>query len=289
MDISHGFQGHLDGLVALVSVARLNVTNVGGGPPALWDLQSPDFFIKVHKSYMILYMTNNSNTPVYGKMAVFKPRKNINNSVQTPGYLANQDLSNKDSVTNEYLSNQVGIPNDLYSEYPGVTDLVAATSLADMGWTWHNSPSFNRYWKGKMKNVTWAPMECKKFIFKMRKSFSIDALSEYSLSPSTSSLTADWTEPGIYLSPSDTGFSYMHKGRGFFVSFLLHGIPARDATDSTIGLTQPNMDLYWLNAYKYSWNTPSRREYHVNPNPLAVAAPNIVQMFSPTPGAVVLG
>lgn len=296
LDVAHGFQGHYDGLVALAQVAQMNVKSLGGAPTA-YSLGTPNVYVKVLKSYMILYMTNNSNTPVYGKMAVFKPRKNINVVEQTPGQLAGFDISGQNAGTrpqNEYVNNQAIANLGFDTTYPGysMTDDVAATTLTDMGWTWQNSPSFQRYWKGKMKKVDWAPMECKKFVFKFKRGFTIDCTSEYTLQPSTATVpgTGVWeTTPDIYLTPSDSGFAYMHKSRGFFVSFLMHGIPARDATGTQIGLTQPNMDMYWLNAYKYGWNTPNKKEFHVNPNPLATIAPQIVQMFSPVAGPVVVG
>lgn len=301
LDVAHGFQGHYDGLVALAQVAQMNIKNLGGGPPVAYSLGKPNTYVKVYKSYMILYMTNNSNTPVYGKMAVFKPRKNINVVEQTPGQLAGFDISGADqstfagpSVQNEYVNEQALANLGFAQTYDGYgpTDDVRTTTLTDMGWTWQNSPSFQRYWKGKMKKVDWGPMECKKFVFKFKRSFTIDCTSEYTLQPSTTTVpgTGVWeTTPDIYLTPSDSGFAYMHKSRGFFVSFLMHGIPARDATSTNVGLTQPNMDMYWLNAYKYGWTTPNKKEFHVNPNPLAAIAPQIVQMFSPVAGPVVVG
>lgn len=290
LDIAHGFQGHLDGLVALAQVARSNYF-ISGLPPV--SLNHPDCTVRVHKSYMILFMTNNSNTPIYGKMAVYKPRKNINDIKLLPSALANQDLSFKQYVANEWLGDQQLVNDGFLTTYAaatGATENVRSTNLTDLGWIHQNSPSFNRYWKGKLKDVSWAPMECKKFTFKMRKRFVIDCNTEYTLQPSTSASTQTWADPNsLYLTPSDSGFSYMHRSRGFFVSFLMHGIPARDAGDATVGLTQPKMDMYWLNAYKYSWSAINRREFHVNPNPLGAITPQIVQMFTPTAGPPVNG
>lgn len=294
LDIAHGFQGHLDGLVALAQVAKQNIYNNGTTVPI--ELNHPDTTVKVHKSYMILYITNNSSTPVYGKMAVFKPRKNINDTSQLPSAIATNDLQHKDSVANEWVADQtlqglVGAAPP-YQSYIGATDAVRSTALSDLGWIWHNSPSFQKFWKGKIKDVVWAPMECKKFTFKMKKRFTIDCNSEYSLQPSTTAVGGGQTWHDIdnmYLTAQETGFSYMHRGRGFFTSFLLHGIPARDSTDTSVGLTQPKMDLFWLNAYKYSWTPVNRREFHVNSNPLASITPQIVQLFTPTAGPPING
>lgn len=77
----------------------------------------------------------------------------------------------------------------------------------------------------------------------------------------------------------------MARGRGFFVSFLLHGIPARAEDSLSVGLTQPKFDIYWLNAYKYGWRDPNYREYHVNPNPLESDQPSVaIPGFGTLPG-----
>lgn len=283
IDIAHGTSAHYDGLVMLQAIAKNNVTQTAPGPPPTFEPYMNDQFLHVKKSYMVLYMTNNSATSVYGKMAVFKPRKHINAIQMFPGPLANADLAQPNAVRNEWL-NPVSIGNlgyqQFYNQYEDMAELVGPTGLTDMGWIWQNSPSFRRIYKAKVRTVNWAPMECKKFIFKMKKHISIDTATEYTGGPATTAAAfVDYTNPGPFswvITPTGTGFAEMHAKRGFFVSFLLHGIPARDADDLGVGLTQPKMDLYWLNAYKYGWSELSRREFHVStPNPLNTAAASV--------------
>lgn len=294
LDFAHGTSAHYDGLVMLQAVAKANLQQTDPGPPPVFQPYMADQFLQVKKSYMILFITNNSATSVYGKMAVFKPRKHVNAVQMYPGPLANADLAQPIAVRNEWLSiNQQY--QGFYSQYDNMTDLVAPTALTDMGWVWQNSPSFRRWYKGKLKNVTWAPMECKKFIFKMRRPINIDTATEYTLNPATTTeATVAFTQPGPnswVITPNGTGFQEMHARRGFFVSFILHGIPARDADDTSVGLTQPKMDIYWLNAYKYGWSELARREFHVNsPNPLGVFTANVaIPGFGTLPGAPQLG
>lgn len=283
MDIAHGHSTHYDGLVALGAVAQNNVQKVEGTP----DTYSPMFadrFLNVYKSYMVLYMTNNSSTHVYGKMAICKPRKHINSPNMHPGLIADHDINGMNgAITNEYLSSQslanLGVDTN-YNAYNDMTELVGGTSLNDLGWVWHNSPSFKRFYKAKIRTCDWAPMECKKFIFKMKRKINLDTATDYTMMPATSTgiPTPFIVNPVTtwYVNAVSSGFSEMHQRRGFFVSFLVHGIPARDEAGTTIGLTAPAFDMYWLNAYKYGWSSPGRREYHVNvPNPLGEVEPQV--------------
>lgn len=308
MDVPHGHQTHFDGLVALQAVATQNVQNA----TTHYHPQSMDRYLNVQKSYMVLFITNNSATSVYGKMAVFKPRKGINDLHMWPSKIASDDLNGKDADTgagpnmpaNEWISAQSMVNlgnNNEYNDYLGLTDMVGPTNLTDMGWIWQNSPAFKRYYKGKIRTVTWAPMECKKFTFKMKKRINIDTSAEYTMRPATGDLLAGGltgNNPAQYggaldwmLSSQQSGFSEMHPRRGFFVSFLLHGIPARADDDGGVGLTQPKMDMYWLNAYKYSWSSPNRREFHVStPNPLGAITPFVaIPGFGTAPGAPQVG
>lgn len=292
VDIAHGHQSHYDGIVAMQQAAKMNIAYGISPAPTAPDIAST--YCRVKKSYMVLFITNNSVTPVYGKMAVFKPRKHINLVSLQPSAVANADIeSSTGPVANEYVSQQayanLGIgPN--YSDYDGFTDGVLPTNLTDIGWIWQNSTSFKKYYKGKIRNVTWGPQECKKFTFKMRKSFSIDAYTEYTLRPATSpnpSLLGWDTTANFYTQPTQSGFAEMHAKRGFYVSFMLHGVPARDSADTTVGLTQPKMDMFWLNAYKYSWSDPTRREWHMGgDNPLGSVVPQFaIPGFGTVPGA----
>lgn len=283
VDIAHGSSAHYDGLVMLQAVAKGNLVTTATGPPPTFGPYMADQFLHVHKSYMILFMTNNSATSIYGKMAVFKPRKHINAVQMYPGPIANADLAQPTAVRNEWMSIQtlsnVGL-QQFYPQYEDMTELVAPTGLTDMGWVWQNSPSFRRLYKAKIKNITWAPMECKKFIFKFRKPITIDTATEYTCQPATTAAAfVPFQQAGAnswVITSNGTGFQEMHAKRGFFASFLLHGIPARSADDLEIGLTQPKMDIYWLNAYKYSWSELARREFHVSsPNPLGNVAPSV--------------
>lgn len=305
VEIPHGHSTHYDGLVALGAVAQMNVFR---DVDLSYQPSFADRFLNVKKSYMVLFMTNNSATSVYGKMLIAKPRKGINNPEMWPGRIASNDLNGKDTnagagqnaPTNDWVSVQalgnLGLA-DAYEEYTGLTDMVGPTNLTDLGWIWHNSPAFKRYYRGKIREVTWAPMECKKFTFKMKKRINIDTSSEYTLRPATANLGGgnipfqygganDWM-----VSASQTGFAEMHAKRGFFVSFLMHGIPARADEDGGVGLTQPKMDMYWLNAYKYGWSSPGRREFHVStPNPLGAVTPFVaIPGFGTAPGAPQVG
>nr|QXP07741.1 MAG: putative capsid protein [Arizlama virus] len=287
-DIVHGHQTHYDGLVALQCVAtgnmKLNTTD--------WEPRMNNGMTKVLKSYMILYMTNNSSTPVYGKMCVARPRRHVNDLVQYPSPIAEADLRERDLIPNE-AGNQYNAFSAVSTQYNqlDVTANVGGTSLTDMGWVWHNSVSFRRQFKAKIKEVNWAPMECKRFIFKFKRRVSIDHMSEYTMSPATSNANPNqWEDNPYYLLPVNSGFSEMHAKRGFFVSFLMHGIPVSGATpnEGVVGLTQPKMDLYWLNAYKYGWQAVNKREYHVStPNPLGSITPQMVNFGNPTAGNVV--
>lgn len=284
IDIGHGTSSHYDGLVMLQTVAKQNVNVTAVGPPPTFEPYMADQFLHVTKSHMVLFITNNSSTAVYGKMAVCKPRKHINSGNMFPGTLAQADLANK-----SYVGNEWNLPNSMYgattyADYGGMTDLVIPTGIADIGWVWHNSPSFRRYYKAKIRTVNWAPMECKKFIFTMRKRITIDTASEYTAEPATSQVATSAgdtpftvTNPLSWaISARDTGFAEMHARRGFYVSFLVHGIPARNAADNAIGLTQPNLDVYWYNAYKYGWSALNKREFHVSsPNPLSAITANV--------------
>lgn len=303
VDIVHGHSTHYDGLVALQSVATQNVS----ATEANWNPTFADRFLNVKKSYMVLFITNNSATSVYGKMGVFRPRKGINNPVMWPTPIASNDLNGRDAasagpnaVTNEWLNpfNLTGFSaGEAYDDYTNMTDKVGPTNLTDIGWVWQNSPAFKRYYRGKIHNVTWAPMECKKFTFKLKKRINIDTSSEYTLRPATSALPAG-SAPFAYggaldwvITSSQTGFSEMMPRRGFFVSFMLHGIPARGDNDVSVGLTQPKMDMYWINAYKYAWSSPGKREFHVStPNALAATTPFVaIPGFGTVPGAPQVG
>lgn len=139
-----------------------------------------------------------------------------------------------------------------------------------------------------MKNVTWAPMECKKFTFKMRKGVTIDLASEYTMQPATTATAPPvpfLDTPQYYLQPKDTGASVMWRGRGFNLSFLVHGVPARSEDNLSVGLTPPKFDMYWINAFKYGWQDPTYREFHVNPNPLEEQIPTMaIPGFGSLPG-----
>lgn len=301
VDILHGQSTHYDGVVALQAVAKMNISTQDGG--VNWLPERPIGKVHIYKSYMVLYMTNNSATPVYGKMAICRPRKNINVMNLTPGVLASGDIQGPtNNVTNEYISPEAigniwglapGTMNQ-YSDYAGLTELVQQPEgVTDIGFIWQNSPAFKAHYKIKMQNVTWAPMECKQFRFKMKKNVTIDLASEYTMQPATTASAYPrpfFETPTYYLAPKDTGASVMHRGRGFSLSFLLHGIPARSEDNLSVGLTQPKFDLFWLNAYKYGWTDPTFREYHVNPNPLEVAVPNVaIPGFGTLPGPPQLG
>lgn len=298
IDIAHGTSSHYDGLVMLQAVTKNNWSVTATGPPITYQPYMNDQFLHVKKSYMVLYMTNNSATAVYGKMAVFKPRKHINAVQMYPGPLANADLAQPNVVRNEWM-NPTMISDaggqGFINGYEDMTELVGPTGLTDMGWIWQNSPSFRRLYKAKVRTVNWAPMECKKFIFKMKKNITIDTATEYTGAPATTAAEfVDWTVPGPWswvITPTGTGFAEMHAKRGFFVSFLLHGIPARNATESAVGLTQPKMDIYWLNAYKYTWSELNRREFHVSaPNPLGTDPPVVaIPGFGSLPAAPQVG
>jgi hypothetical protein len=267
-----------------------------------------DRFLNIKKSYMLLFMTNNSATSVYGKMIVCKPRKGINSTNMWPSVMASADINGAQTTApgpnlaaNDWV-NPVTYTSILgvaeYQDFLGMTDLVGPTNLTDIGWLWHNSPAFQRYYKRpKVREITWAPMECKKLTFKFKKRINIDTSSEYTFRPATSELpdnvttfqfggALDWTA-----TPALTGFDEMHAKRGFFVSFIMHGIPARATENGPIGLTQPNMDLYWINAYKYGWSSPGRREFHVStPNPLGSGVPVVaIPGFGTAPGNPQLG
>lgn len=281
MDIAHGHSTHYDGLVALGAVAQQNV-QVTVGTPNTFAPVFADRFLNVYKLYMILFMTNNSSTHVFGKMCICKPRKHINNPNMQPGLLADHDINGANgAVANDWqapgqMSGYFGTNN--YNGFNEMTDNVGGTGLNDMGWVWQNSASFKRFYKGKIRTVDWAPMECKKFIFKMKRRVNLDTATDYTMMPAT---TSDVPTPFVtnpvsswYVNADSTGFSEMHARRGFYVSFLVHGIPARDEANTSIGLTAPSFDMYWLNAYKYGWSSPGRREYHVNtPNPLGEITP----------------
>lgn len=300
IDVAHGLSSHYDGLVALQAVAKMNITSSGGGSPT-WTPGRAIGTLQVYKSYMVLYMTNNSSTPIYGKMAVCRPRKGINAVSVTPGPCASADIMGPGiNVPNEYAMQawiQALNGIDEYEEYTGLTDQVQQPQgVTDMGFIWQNSPAFKSMYKIKMKNITWAPMECKQFRFKMKKTVNIELSTEYTLQPDTTSTAAprSWSQPPTYyLDPKDTGASVMARGRGFFVSFLLHGIPARTVVENVetgVSLTMPKFDIYWLNAYKYGWRDPNYREYHVNPNPLEAEQPTMaIPGFGSLPGPPQLG
>lgn len=294
LDIAHGTSDQYDGIVALQAVAKMNVDLINPegtnhAPVRPWGT------VVIFKSYMVLYMTNNSATPVYGKMAVIRPRRGVNHSTVLPSALASADIIGPGSnVANEYLNPDALITldqHDTYAAYAGMTDKVQTTlGVTDMGFIWQNSLAFKRYYKIKMKNITWAPMECKQFRFKMKKPVNMEVASEYTIQPATGTINPleppNWLQqPRYYLQPKDTGNSIMARGRGFFVSFLLHGIPARAEDSLSVGLTQPKFDIYWLNAYKYGWRDPNYREYHVNPNPLESDQPSVaIPGFGTLPG-----
>lgn len=299
IDIAHGLSSHYDGIVALQAVAKMNVGI--NGPSSTWSPWRPTGTVQIYKSYMVLYMTNNSSTPVYGKMAICRPRKGINAVSLTPGPCASSDIEGPGSnVPNEYVGpgilESIGM-KDRYDEYTGLTDLVQQPQgVTDMGFIWQNSPSFKRMYKIKMKNITWAPMECKQFRFKMKKTVNVDIATEYTLQPDTTGTSPVHflgSDPIYYLDPLDTGNMVMARGRGFFVSFLVHGIPARtvvDEVETGVSLTMPKFDIYWLNAYKYGWRDPTYREYHVNPNPLEAQQPTMaIPGFGTLPGPPQLG
>lgn len=293
VDIAHGLSTHYDGIVALQAVAKMNMKFSTTLYP-----NKPIGKVHIYKSYMVLYMTNNSATPVYGKMAVCRPRKGINTQQVSPSSLASFDLQGPvNNVPNEYVGQDIylnaSLPNT-YSGSVGMTDRVfPPVGITDIGFIWQNSPAFKSMYKIKMKEITWAPMECKQFRFKMRKNVSVDIASEYTLSPATtaSSLPRPFLDdPTYYLNAKDTGMSVMGRGRGFFLSFLLHGIPARSEDNLSVGLTQPKFDLFWLNAYKYGWQDPNYREFHVNQNPLESEVPSVaIPGFGTVPGPPQLG
>lgn len=300
-DIPHGLSSDYDGLVALMAAAKANVTHFGAAPPAGgWAPYWPNGTLSVKKSYMMLFITNNSSTPVYAKMAVFRPRKHVNTANMQPSSLADVDITNNgDRVTNEW--DRMGTVSTLYPqtypEYLGMTDDVEAGGLADIGMIWQQSPSFKRFYKGKIKNLKWAPMECKKFLFKKR-GFGLDLATEYTMQPATTNPTnypVEWNAGTVpptayYVTPVQTGFETMHQRRGFFVSFLAHGIPCSSdptAQPTQMTLTAPMFDMYYINAYKYGWSPHTYRETHFNANPLsAVLDP---WMAIPMPGAIQSG
>lgn len=301
LDFGHGLQTHYDGLVALGAVAQMNVFKTAVGPPSTWKPDFADRFLNVYKSYMVIFITNNSSTAVYGKLMVARPRKHINDPDMYPGRLASNDLFGaQGSVPNDWVSRQ-GIANlgleTNYADYGDMTDKVAPTSLNDIGWVWHNSPSFKRYWKGKIKSFTWAPMECKKFTFKFKRRVNVDTASEYTMNPATTdpaNVPVDFMVNPVQdwmLTPAESGFSQMHRGRGAMISFLVHGVPARD-DQGGMGLTIPNLDCYWINGYKYGWSSPGRREFHVSsPNPLTDSTDVQVAIpaFGSAPGPIQVG
>lgn len=285
-DIPHGLSSDIDGLVALMVAAKGNVVQTA---PPDWQPQLPNGLLRVVKSYMILFITNNSSTPVYAKMAVFRPRKNINEGPGTyPSSLADTDLIYNSRQTKEWQPS-----NFTYSSVTGLTDDVTSDGLGTIGYLWQNSVAFNRFYKGKIKSLKWAPMECKKFLFK-HKGFSVDLSTEYTMQPGTTN-PINWPvpfaePPTYYVTPKDTGFSEMHRGRGMFVSFLAHGIPVSsdpNTAPTQMTLTNPMFDMFYTNAYKYAWSPLTQREYHSNANPIsAVLDP---WMAVPMPGATEAG
>lgn len=287
VDIAHGTSSQYDGLVALMCMAKQNVQlNTG-----LYRPFKPNGFLRVYKSYMMLFITNNSATPVYGKVGIARPRKHINALDMTPSNLANNDILNKSQVANEW---QLGTAQ--YASIAGLGDNTVAASLGDLGLTWFNSPSFRRWYKLKIRECNWAPMECKRFIFKMRKGFSIDMATEYTLQPASGLSLGDpdaqWLEsPQYFVDPEDSGFQIMHQRRGFFFTMNVHGVPGRTTGGTpVVALVQPKMDVYWLNAFKYGWGANTFREYHANPNPLGTAQPTMaIPGFGSAPGVPQLG
>jgi len=143
-----------------------------------------------------------------------------------------------------------------------------------------------------MAYINQAPREFAKQSAAFKKAHpSLDSLpsSEYTMQPATTSETqVPWEDQNMYLLPQSTGFSVMHAKRGFFVSFLLHGIPVADEAATGVGLTQPKFDCYWLNAFKYGYTEPSMREFHGNLNPLDMITPQMVNFGNPTAGNVVI-
>lgn len=292
IDIAHGLSSHYDGIVALQAMAKMNAKYNGSS----WSPDKPIGTVQIYKSYMVLYMTNNSSTPIYGKMAVCRPRKGINIVQLTPGPCASSDIQGPAAnVANEYVG-EAGLDNlgisDNYGDYTGLGDQVEQPlGVTEMGFIWQQSPAFKRMYKIKMKNITWAPMECKQFRFKMKKTVNIELATEYTLQPATTSALPprNWQQGAVYyLDPLETGAAVMARGRGFFVSFLLHGIPARTVVSGAptgVSLTMPQFDIYWLNAYKYGWRDPNFREFHVNPNPLEAQQPTMaIPGFGTLPG-----
>lgn len=297
-DLAHGQSKDYDGLVALMCMAKANIYQATPGFSRVLPLR-PMGSLRVLKSYMVLYMTNNSSTPVYVKMAVFKPRKHINDAVMRPSPLANNDIGrNGNGLPNEWWSQQamdiMNLPS-LYTEGIDFTDDLVNEGLAMFGVTWKSSPTFRRYYTGKIKEFQFAPQECKKFIFKKR-GFSLDMTSEYTLQPATSADQTTWPAnyavvfPSLYAVPTDTGFAEMHARRGMYISFLCNGIPAattpQGPTPDAVTLTQPYFDMFWLNAYKYGWSPHNFREFHSNTNPLI---DDDAQLAIPMPGSIAPG
>jgi len=294
-DLAHGQSYHYDGLVALMAMAKLNIATVGS-PITSFQPWRPSGSLRVIKSYMVLYMTNNSSTPVYVKMAIFKPRKNINTVGMRPSALADQDITMQGTqLPNESFQHNFG-PFDVddYTEGVKLTDDIFNEGLSMFGTTWKSSPSFRRYYSGKIKEFKFQPQECKKFIFKKR-GFSLDLASEYTLQPGTTE-QGNWPvyygapNANLYLLPVDSGFAEMHARRGMYISFLCNGIPA--STDpigpvpDAVTLTQPFFDMFWINAYKYGWSPHTYREYHTNANPLI---DDVAQLAIPMPGSTSAG
>jgi len=304
-DIPHGLSSDYDGLVALMCTSKNNIIEVANPtpPPALLGTSpdKPNGFLQVYKSYMVLYITNNSSTPVYAKMAIFRPRKHINIPEMRPSPLADADLEafGQGDIQNEWVGPQalVNLGMQLtYQEYPAFTDGVRPTiGLNNFGTTWHSSPSFRRFYKGKAREIMWAPMECKKFVFSRKRPVSLDLETEYTMQPATTSSTnfpVNFVHaPVFYAVPTDSGFADMHKGRGMYVSFLCNGIPVRtDPGDAPVQvtMTQPVFDIHYINAYKYGWSPNTYRQWTTNQNPLGTGDP-AGWMAIPMPGAIVPG
>jgi len=295
LDFGHGISAHYDGLVALAAVAKGNYHF--NGTSSLHQGVNPNFFLNVTKSYMIIFITNNSATSVYGKIAVCRPKKHINLQNMYPSPLASADISGPSNSGDPLIPNESmaydSLPEASYGNVTGMTDEVHQTNLNDIGWVWQNSPSFRRYYKCKMKELVWAPMECKRFIFKMRKGISIDCATEYTLQPDTTTTAPPVSfvsTPTYYVTPQQTGFAEMHAKRGFFVSFKIHGIPVRNAAATEVSFTEPAMDIYWLSAYKYGWSVPGYREYHASGNPLTGTDQKVaIPGFGSVPAAPQIG